>query len=572
MGKRSDGTGYLTPNGTFGCYTVLRLLGRGGMGEVYLIEDASGAKYAAKVMLPPEEEKELEWCKRFIHEAQFAMEVRHPNIVAVHDVGEDPETGLCYIIMDYAGGGSLSDRLKKNGAMQIRDAIAVASEIASALDAAHKAGVVHRDIKPDNILFDDAGHAKLADLGIAKFSSSGTETTTVTKTGTIVGTPAYMAPEQMMDSHNVDGRADIYSLGLVLYEMLTGARPNAGSTIVELLAKAVKGEELPDIRTVRPEVSASLAYVIALMVAPKPESRPGSADDVAKLLEGVAAGKIKVPKDFRHSRTLARKKPRRRSAIVLGVGLAFLGGFLCAAGYWSHLKYAQVRAERQAQVERRAQLEAAQQALRDERRMALEFADAIEGYAAESVADCEKATSEIGQLLLPGYGELILALLKPAEPAELIAARAELDSPLDAATEPQSTPVVAHTADVDGDARLEDVPSVVNDLNAVWKMAYEVQTTAYMTRRKVSQLVSEIDDALGVREVEDVAKSRDLANSLMERYSELKNSPDIGKFMKRKALISSRLSRIVEKEKRRLRNMALEEERNKAKNSLHGDL
>lgn len=561
MGKRTDRTGYLTPNGMFGCYTVLRLLGRGGMGEVYLIEDASGAKYAAKVMLPPEEENELEWCKRFAHEAQFAMEIRHPNIVAVHDVGEDPETGLCYIIMDYAGGGSLSDRLKKNGVLKIREALSVASQIASALDVAHKAGVVHRDIKPDNILFDDAGHAKLADLGIAKFSSSGTETTTVTKTGMIVGTPAYMAPEQMMDSHNVDGRADIYSLGLVLYEMLTGERPNAGSTVVELLAKAVNGEELPDIRTVRPEVSASLAYVIALMVAPKPESRPDSADAVAKLLEGVAAGKIKVPREFRHSRTLARTKPRRRSATVLRVSLAFLGCCLCVAGYLGYQKHSQARSER------RAKLAAVQLALRDIRRSALEFADAVEGRAAESLADCEKTTSEIGQLLVPRYGERILAMLKPAEPAELIAARAELDNQLDATAEQQSTPAAAHTAEGAYDAPLEseDVPLVVNDVNEVWKMAYDVQTIACRTRRKVRQLVNDMDDALGVQDVADMATFVDLANSLRDGHSELRNSQDIEKFLKNDALIRQRLRRIIEKEKRRLRDMALLEARNKKK-------
>ena len=100
-------------------YSVVSLLGRGGMGEVYLVKNGQGATYAAKVMLSPEGEKEGEWRKRFMREAKFSMAIRHPNIVKVHDIGEDPDTGICYIIMDYAGGGSLADRLRKNGAMKI---------------------------------------------------------------------------------------------------------------------------------------------------------------------------------------------------------------------------------------------------------------------------------------------------------------------------------------------------------------------------------------------------------------------------------------------------------------------
>ena len=317
----------------FASYSVIHLLGSGGMGEVYLMRNRAGENLAVKVMRAPKDGNIKEWRKRFAHEAEFAMNIRHPNLIAVHDVGEDPESGLCFIAMDYADGGSLADKIRKCGPMKIKDAVTVASQIATALEIAHNAGVIHRDIKPDNILFDSAGHAKLADLGTAKFSGFDGETT-VTKTGMIIGTPAYMAPEQMMDSHGVDVRADIYSLGIVLYEMLTGVRPHADSTIVELLAKAVNGEELPDIRTVRPETSAALAYVIAIMVSPKPEVRPGSAEDVAKLFNDIDAGRIKVPKEFRHNRTLMERSRRRRRKFIVAFSAVSLPASLALGLVW----------------------------------------------------------------------------------------------------------------------------------------------------------------------------------------------------------------------------------------------
>lgn len=317
----------------FAGFSIVRLIGRGGMGEVYLMRNSAGEEFAVKVMRAPDDGKSREWRRRFAREAEFAMKIRHPNLIAVHDVGEDSASGLCYIVMDYAGGGSLADRIRESGPMKIRDAVALASQIAAALEVAHSAGVIHRDIKPDNVLFDSEGRVKLADLGIAKFSNSGAETT-VTKTGMIIGTPAYMAPEQMMNSHSVDYRADVYSLGIVLYEMLTGVRPHADSTIVELMAKAVNGEELPDIRTVRPETSAALAYIIALMVSPKPEERPESAEAVAKLLADLAAGRIKVPKEYRHNRTLMERARKRRRKVLSVLAVVASAASLVAGLAW----------------------------------------------------------------------------------------------------------------------------------------------------------------------------------------------------------------------------------------------
>ena len=298
---------FFSPGDSFGAYTIVKQLGKGGMGAVYLAKSPSSGKlYAIKIMVPPDGPQRHEWRQRFVREAEFAMRVRHKNLVCVYDVGEDPATEYCYIIMDYVPGGSLSDRIKAQGKLDIRTAIDITIKIASALDAVHSAGIVHRDVKPDNIMFDADGAPKLSDLGVAKVSGSDDDTS-VTKTGVLLGTPAYMSPEQMMNSHEVDARADIYSLGMVLYEMLTGRRPNDTSTIVQLLAKAIQGEELPDVRTVRPEVSVAVSYVLSRMVAVKPEARPSSAVEVARLLYDAATGRLLV-KPARETSAPSQKK------------------------------------------------------------------------------------------------------------------------------------------------------------------------------------------------------------------------------------------------------------------------
>lgn len=288
----AGGGTYLKSGGKFGDYDVLRLLGRGSMGEVYLIRSPEdGEFYAVKVMAHPVGSDAHEWRRRFANEASFAMKVEHANLTRVYDVGQDPDTGLCYIIMEYLGGGSLSARIKAAGRLDTGEATGIAAQIADALEVAHAAGIVHRDIKPDNILFDTVGAPHLADLGVAKFSGDENETT-LTMANSVFGTPAYMPPEQMMDAHCVDARSDIYSLGIVLYEMLTGKRPNAGATIMELMAKAVKKEELPNVCTVRPDVPVAIGRVLASMTSADPARRPRSAAAAAKLLRAAAAGRL----------------------------------------------------------------------------------------------------------------------------------------------------------------------------------------------------------------------------------------------------------------------------------------
>ena len=321
----------LTIGGKFGDYDVLALVGRGSMGAVYRIRDPkTGNEYACKVMFPEAAKRNPDYRKRFAREAAFAMSIKHPNLIAVYDVGEDPETGLCYLIMDYVSGGTVEDKLARGGRFPIDEAVSVIEHIAGALAVADKMHVVHRDIKPANIMFAADGTPKLADLGIARFND-GSATTTVTSAGMIVGTPAYMAPEQMTDSHSVDIRADIYSLGMVFFEMLTGERPNAGCSVVELLAKAIKGEGIPDVRTIRPEVSSSVAHILNLMCAPKPENRLSTPQQVVDMFWRLAHGQALIAKaPLQRSKKMTA---RRRKRVLTRIGVVLGGVAIFAVAY-----------------------------------------------------------------------------------------------------------------------------------------------------------------------------------------------------------------------------------------------
>ena len=336
----------LQPGDSFGDYRVLRLLGRGGMGSVFLLENAAGVEVAAKI-LDPASAGDREARKRFLREAQLALGVKHPNLVETYDIGEDPDTGLCYILMEYVPGGDLAGRIEREGALPISEATRIVYEIAAVLELAREKGIVHRDIKPGNIMFGADGRAKLADLGIARGGIRGTETTTVTQTGMMIGTPAYMAPEQMLDAHHVDCRADIYSLGIVFYEMLTGERPNKDDTVVQLMAKALKGEPLPDVRTLRPEVSAALAQLIGLMtekdVAKRIPTPAKVMEIVVRLEDEVAEIQVKSPVSIaagsaggvlHGGSNFRRRRKRLLRRVVLAAGLVLVLAILGGLAIW----------------------------------------------------------------------------------------------------------------------------------------------------------------------------------------------------------------------------------------------
>ena len=201
---------------------ILELLSKGGMGAVYKARQPSLDRLVAVKILPPEVGADATFSERFTREARALAKLNHQNIVAVHDFGRAND--LYYFIMEYVDGATLR-QLIDVGELQPAEALSIVPQICDALQFAHDEGVVHRDIKPDNILVDSKGRVKIADFGLAKLLDRGPGDASLTCTNQVMGTPHYMAPEQMQGSHNVDHRADIYSLGVVFYEMLTGQLP-----------------------------------------------------------------------------------------------------------------------------------------------------------------------------------------------------------------------------------------------------------------------------------------------------------------------------------------------------------
>src|SRR5438132_7390481 len=269
---------------TLGRYRVIRQVGSGGMGEVYLAEDPGLQRQVAlKILKDPDASAR----RRFVREAITASKLSHPNVAVVHEAGESD--GTAFIAMQYVEGETLRDRLMQ-GPMLIGEVMQLGIEVADAIDDAHRHGIVHRDIKPGNIMIDVRGHAKVLDFGIAKTldvdrPASWNEATAVAETaaGTFVGTLQYVSPEQA-GGGVVDGRSDIFSLGVVLYEMVTGGNPFAAPTFLET-AKRIRELTPPPIE--RAGCPAELKRIIATCLEKNPDRRYQSARDVVLELERV---------------------------------------------------------------------------------------------------------------------------------------------------------------------------------------------------------------------------------------------------------------------------------------------
>ena len=281
----------LQPGDRIDRYTIVRKLGQGGMGSVYLVRhETLGVFRAAKVLSGELYGRGGEFVKRFIQEAKMACSISHPNIVNVLDVVDESDSGLCYIIMEYVDGGTVRNVLHSIPHLSEIHAIIIAEAVAEALKAAAEQKIVHRDIKPDNVMLTRRGEVKLADLGIAKNTE---ENLQLTKSHIMMGTPAYLAPEQAQDAHSVDVRADIYSLGATLYEMLTGEIPYPGKSTYDILTKLVSAP-VPDPRALVDSISPQTARLVMKMLSKQAKQRQHSAEE---LLKEIRALNI-LPPDF----------------------------------------------------------------------------------------------------------------------------------------------------------------------------------------------------------------------------------------------------------------------------------
>ena len=264
---------------SFGSYEIIRLLGRGASGEVYLAKEAlSGKLYAVKAMRP-EALRDAE--ERFLREAEAAMSMRHPNLVEVYDAGLDPVTGLYYLIMEYMPAASLREELEKGERIGFERVAHIAADVAAALAVIESHSLVHRDVKPANILLAADGTAKLADLGMSRSVEPETGDANITQAEDVVGTPAYMAPEQMLDSRAVDIRADIYSLAATLYRLSTGRMLFPMSDKNDKLRAHCDDDcQGKDPRTYRPELSDGFCRLLEAMLVKNRDGRIGRWSDV----------------------------------------------------------------------------------------------------------------------------------------------------------------------------------------------------------------------------------------------------------------------------------------------------
>jgi serine/threonine-protein kinase len=317
-----------------GRYRLESKLGSGGMSTVYLARDETLERWVAVKVLHREISDQPDQLERFRREARAVAQLSHPNIVAVIDAGEDG--GYPYIVFEYVPGETLKARIDSVGRLPLDEAAAYAIEIGRGLAAAHAQKLIHRDVKPQNVLIDGEGRAKVTDFGIAR----SLESDGLTKTGRVLGTTDYVSPEQAM-GQDVDPRSDIYSLGVLLYEMLTGEPPFKAETVVGVAMKHVN-EPMPDAQAARPDASAALARVVENATSKDPNKRYRDMNEMLAELEtalevevarsGTASGEAtnvldSVPPDRR------RLLPSRRVSIagILLVLLATAAALIVAA-------------------------------------------------------------------------------------------------------------------------------------------------------------------------------------------------------------------------------------------------
>jgi serine/threonine-protein kinase len=264
-------------------YDVVRPLGSGGMGEVYLARDRLLGRDVALKVLRRQYAGDDEFAERFKREAMSAASLSHPNIVQVYDRGKTEE-GASYIAMEYVPGGTLKERIFREGPLEAADAAGLGVQVAEALGAAHDRGMVHRDIKPQNVLLTARGGAKVADFGIARAGSSAT----ISRTGSVMGTAGYMSPEQAL-GEPATPKSDLYSLGVVLYEALTGELPYTADNPIAVSMKHVNEPLRPPVE-LNPRIPRGMNAIVTKLLAKDPEDRYADADELADDLRRVNRG------------------------------------------------------------------------------------------------------------------------------------------------------------------------------------------------------------------------------------------------------------------------------------------
>jgi tRNA A-37 threonylcarbamoyl transferase component Bud32 len=329
-------------------YRLDAQVGIGGMSTVYRAFDTVLERQVAIKLMHREIAGDSDQLERFRREARAVAQLNHPHIVGVIDAGEegDPDHPTPYIVFEYVEGETLKQRIRRNTRLSIAESIAYAIEIARALGAAHERQIVHRDVKPQNVLIDEEGAAKVTDFGIARtLHQEG-----LTADGRVLGTTDYVSPEQAL-GHPVNGQTDLYSLGIVLFEMLTGDVPFQGENQIAVAMKHVR-EDLPDVQTRRPEVSAALAAVLDRATAKDLDRRyPTAQAMIADLEEVLATESSRTGHVTGEATTVLRSLPpsaqKRVPLRVRSSTKALLGGLLaCLLVAAAVLGYLSTRAER----------------------------------------------------------------------------------------------------------------------------------------------------------------------------------------------------------------------------------
>lgn len=299
-------------------YEFERELGRGGMATVYLAQDLRHHRSVAVKVMDPDIANPIS-AQRFLREIEIASGLTHPHILPVHDSGEI--SGQLFYVMPFVEGESLKQRLDRDEPIRLDEALRITAEVANGLDYAHQHGVVHRDVKPGNILLAD-GHAYIADFGIARTLNVDL-TTDLTKTGLALGTPSYMSPEQASGERDIDGRADIYALACVLYEMLSGSLPFTGSNPQAILVKSITEVPRP-IRQIRKEVPPGVERALHKALATRKEDRYETAGAFADSLVPGAGAARRASSVLRRVRYGVRKRLAGRPVVASAVGAAAL--------------------------------------------------------------------------------------------------------------------------------------------------------------------------------------------------------------------------------------------------------